>query len=181
MKFKPARIPEVILIEPDLNKDSRGFFLEGYNRKIFEENGIAEAFVQDNHSCSARGTLRGLHYQVEPRAQGKLVRVIKGAIFDVAVDIRRDSATFGRWVGETLDAVHKRMIYIPPGFAHGFCALEDSTEVLYKVTDFYSPENQYGIIWNDPDIGIKWPDLGREFVLSAKDQVNPRLKDGNLQ
>ncbi len=177
MRFKPARIPEVKLIEPDLNKDSRGFFLESYNQKIFAENGIAVDFVQDNHSCSARGTLRGLHYQVEPRAQGKLVRVIKGAIFDVAVDIRRASATFGHWVGERLDAELKRMIYIPPDFAHGFCALEDDTEVLYKVTNFYSPEHQKGIIWNDPDMGIKWPDLGCEFGLSAKDRENPRLKD----
>jgi dTDP-4-dehydrorhamnose 3,5-epimerase len=172
MEFIALRIPEVICIEPKVFKDERGFFLECFHAKRFAENGITLPFVQDNHSRSNKGVLRGLHYQRAPHAQGKLVRVSCGAIFDVAVDIRPDSATYGQWVGERLDAENKKMLYIPPGFAHGFCVLEDQTDVLYKATHVYAPESDRGILWSDPKIGIAWPDLGMEYLVSPKDQKN---------
>jgi dTDP-4-dehydrorhamnose 3,5-epimerase len=177
MKFTALCIPDVILVEPRVFEDSRGFFYESYNLQRFRENGISTEFVQDNHSRSARGVLRGLHFQKEPHAQGKLVRAVKGAIFDVAVDIRPGSPTYGCWVGEQLDSENRRMLYIPAGFAHGFCSLADNTEVLYKATDFYSAPDESGLIWNDPEVKITWPDLGMPFVLSSKDLINPRLKD----
>jgi dTDP-4-dehydrorhamnose 3,5-epimerase len=177
VKFTPLALPDIIRIEPRVVTDARGFFLESYHQAKFAEQGLAMNFVQDNHSRSAKGVLRGLHFQREPKAQGKLVRVLRGVIFDVAVDLRRGSATFGRWVAEKLSEENRAMLYIPPGFAHGFCALADFTEVHYKTTEFYSPEHEGGLLWNDPEIGIAWPDLGVPFVLSEKDQRNPRLQD----
>jgi dTDP-4-dehydrorhamnose 3,5-epimerase len=177
MRFERLAIPEVIRIEPKVIGDDRGYFFESYHRRRYWDQGVAVDFVQDNQSRSARGVLRGLHYQADPKAQGKLVRVLRGAIFDVAVDIRPDSPTFGHWVAETLSADNHRQLWIPAGFAHGFCALEDGTEVSYKVTEYYSPELDRGLRWDDPDIGIGWPDEARPFVLSEKDQKQPRLRD----
>ena len=154
------------MITPKVYGDSRGFFLESYNEREFAKAGIAEKFVQDNHSRSAKGVLRGLHFQ-HPRSQGKLVRVVHGAIFDVAVDIRVGSPTFGKWVGVTLDDAKKELLWIPPGFAHGFCVVSDEADVLYKATDFYSPADEKGIIWNDPTLGISWPIA--EPILSQRD------------
>lgn len=170
MQATPLAIPDVILFTPRVFGDERGFFFESYNQRAFREaTGLTLDFVQDNHSRSARGVLRGLHYQVEPRAQGKLVRVVQGAVFDVAVDIRPDSPTFGRWVGEELSAENKRQMWIPPGCAHGFLTLTESAEFLYKTTDFYSPEHERCITWDDPDLAIAWPLGGMQPVLSAKD------------
>ncbi len=177
MKFTPLALPEVIRIEPRVFADERGFFMESYHQVKFAAHGLGVNFVQDNHSRSAKGVLRGLHFQREPKAQGKLVRALRGAIFDVAVDIRRGSPTYGRWVAETLSEENRAMLYIPPGFAHGFCALAETTEVHYKATDFYSPDHEGGLLWNDPDIGIAWPDPGVPFILSDKDRRNPRLKE----
>ncbi|MEW6516337.1 MAG: dTDP-4-dehydrorhamnose 3,5-epimerase [candidate division FCPU426 bacterium] len=177
MKFTPLSLSEVVRIEPRVFSDARGFFMETYHQTRFAEHGLALRFVQDNHSRSAKGVLRGLHFQREPRSQGKLVRALRGAIFDVAVDIRRGSPTFGRWVGEVLSEENKAMLFIPPGFAHGFCAMADATEVHYKTTDIYSPEHEGGLLWDDPEIGIAWPDIGMEFLLSDKDKRNPRLRD----
>jgi len=177
LKFIPLRLNEVILIEPKVYGDERGFFLESYHVQRFAENGIDVRFVQDNHSQSSRGVIRGLHFQKTPCEQGKLVRVVRGAIFDVAVDIRRNSSTFGQWVAEVLDEENKKMLYIPPGFAHGFCALQNNTDVLYKVTHIYSSAHDQGVLWNDPDIGIEWPDLNMDYIVSPKDQKNPRLKE----
>ncbi|NPV29967.1 MAG: dTDP-4-dehydrorhamnose 3,5-epimerase [Firmicutes bacterium] len=173
--FQRLEIPEVVLIEPKVFQDGRGFFMETYKFSDFTAFGITERFVQDNHSRSLRGVLRGLHYQNPPNAQGKLVRVVAGEIFDVAVDIRRGSPTYGKWVGERLSAENKRMLYIPPGFAHGFCVLSQEAEVVYKVTEEYAPEHEAGIIWNDPDIGIRWPVA--EPIISEKDAAFPRLKE----
>ncbi|MFH0925661.1 MAG: dTDP-4-dehydrorhamnose 3,5-epimerase [bacterium] len=175
MNFIKTSIPNVILIEPKIFNDSRGCFFEIYNKKVFSENGIKEGFVQDNHSRSAKGSLRGLHYQEEPISQAKLVRVIKGEVFDIAVDIRRDSTTFGKWVGEYLSEENRKMLYIPIGFAHGFLAMRADTELLYKVSNLYSPQHERGIIWNDPKLAIKWPDIGMEYLLSEKDKKNPSL------
>ncbi|MBN1595536.1 dTDP-4-dehydrorhamnose 3,5-epimerase [candidate division FCPU426 bacterium] len=175
MKFTPLAIKDVVCIEPRVHGDGRGFFLETYHAPRFAENGLPVDFVQDNHSRSARGVIRGLHYQAPPREQGKLIRVVRGAVFDVAVDIRRDSPTFGRWVAEILDEANKKMLYVPPGFAHGFCSLQEGTDVLYKVTSVYSPECERGVLWNDPAIGIAWPEVGRDYIVSAKDQNLPRL------
>lgn len=166
MQFIPLAIPEVIRIDPRVYADDRGFFLESYHFRRFADHGIPAQFVQDNHSASRRGVLRGLHYQLAPCAQGKLVRVVQGAIYDVAVDIRPGSATFGRWVGEYLNAENKRMLYLPEGFAHGFVSLADDTQVLYKATNYYSAEHDRGLAWNDPEIGIAWPDPGVLFQLS---------------
>jgi len=172
--FHPLQLPEVILIEPRVFADERGYFLETYKYSEFAANGIPDIFVQDNHSRSIRGVLRGLHFQNPPKAQGKLVRVVRGAIFDVAVDIRPSSPTFGEWVGETLSEENQRMLYIPPGFAHGFLVLSAVADVTYKVTEEYAPELDSGIIWNDPTIAIPWP-LESPPILSAKDAALPPL------
>lgn len=175
MNVLPAKIPDVLIIEPRIFQDDRGFFLESYNGKAFADKaGITEPFVQDNHSCSSQNVLRGLHYQIE-HAQGKLIRAIAGAIFDVAVDIRKHSPTFGQWVGYTLSAENKRMLWVPPGFAHGFMVISEVAEVLYKTTDYYAPQHERSILWNDPDLGINWP-LDGEPILSAKDQAGKPLK-----
>lgn len=170
MQFEKLAIPEVVLFTPKVFGDERGFFFESFNQNVFEQaTGTAPAFVQDNHSKSVRGVLRGLHYQLSPHAQGKLVRVAQGAVFDVAVDIRRSSPTFGRWVGALLSADNKRQLWIPPGFAHGFVTLSDKAEFLYKTTDFYAPSAERAIIWNDPTIGVDWG-YDDTPVLSGKDQ-----------
>ncbi len=175
MRFIQTKIQDVILIEPKVFADNRGYFMETYNQKIFHENDIAVEFVQDNMSSSTCGTLRGLHYQLEPYAQGKLVRVTKGRVFDAAVDIRRDSPTFGKWVGIELSEENKRSLFIPPGFAHGFYVLSDAAEFTYKCTALYAPQAERGIIWNDPGIGIEWPLVEGKLVLSEKDSINPPL------
>ncbi len=174
MKFTPTQLPGVLLVEPVVHRDARGFFLETYHAQKFREGGIAPAFVQDNHSASQRGTLRGLHAQWR-RPQGKLVRVLFGEIFDVAVDARRGSPTFGRWAGVNLSHDNFRQLWVPAGFLHGFCVLSEHAEVEYKCTDVYDPGGELSVIWNDPDIGIRWPLA--EPVLSAKDAAAPRLKD----
>lgn len=169
MKATPLAIPDVLLIEPKVFGDDRGFFYESFNQRAFAEaTGLDLCFVQDNHSKSACNVLRGLHYQLPPREQGKLVRVVAGEVFDVAVDIRRESSTFGRWVGEVLSAQNRRQLWIPPGFAHGFLVLSESTEFLYKTTDYYAPEYECGIAWNDPLLAIDWP-LQKAPILSPKD------------
>jgi dTDP-4-dehydrorhamnose 3,5-epimerase len=168
VKVTPTSLPEVKIVEPRVHGDDRGFFYESWNARAFGEAGINAAFVQDNHSRSAKGVLRGLHYQLE-QAQGKLVRVVRGAVFDVAVDLRRSSPSFGRWAGVELSEANKRMLWVPPGFAHGFLALEDGTEFLYKCTDFYAAEHERSLLWSDPAIGINWPLDGIDPALSAKD------------
>ena len=176
MQATPTLIADVLIFEPRLFGDARGFFMESFNQQAFDAAlGHEVRFVQDNHSRSARGVLRGLHYQLPPHAQGKLVRVARGSAFDVAVDIRKGSATFGRWVGVTLDAVNQCQVWIPPGFAHGFLALEADTDFLYKTTDFYSRDCERAIAWNDPSIGIEWPDLGSAPLLAEKDAAAPAL------
>ncbi|MDP3921018.1 MAG: dTDP-4-dehydrorhamnose 3,5-epimerase [Candidatus Omnitrophota bacterium] len=177
MNFIPLAIPDVILIEPKIYGDSRGYFYEAYREDEFKKNGILARFIQDNQSRSARGVLRGLHFQTAPKAQGKLIRVIRGEIFDVAVDIRRGSKTYGDFVTENLSGDNKKMLYVPEGFAHGFCTLEDDTEVFYKCTDVYSREHERGVRWNDPALAIPWPKLNGEYTLSPKDQKYPSLKD----
>jgi dTDP-4-dehydrorhamnose 3,5-epimerase len=174
MKFVRTELPDVIVIEPDVYQDPRGCFLETYHERKYREGGIPGPFVQDNQSRSVRGTLRGLHAQ-RCHPQGKLVRVLRGAIFDVAVDVRRGSPTFGRWVGVSLTGENFRQCYIPPGFVHGFCVTSDFAEVEYKVTDFYDPGGEMGVAWNDPDIGVAWP--LSEPLLSEKDRAWPRLRD----
>jgi dTDP-4-dehydrorhamnose 3,5-epimerase len=169
-------LPEVLLLEPKVFGDERGFFFESFNRRIFEEaTGVRTDFVQDNHSRSRRGVLRGLHYQVR-QPQGKLVRVTEGEVYDVAVDLRRSSATFGKWTGASLSAANKRMLWVPAGFAHGFLVLSDSADFLYKTTDYYAPEHERCVIWNDPDIGIRWP-LEGQPILAPKDQAGKPLKE----
>ncbi len=175
MQAHRLAIPEVVLLDPKIFGDDRGFFYESFNAARFRElTGVDLAFVQDNHSRSARGVLRGLHYQLPPRAQGKLVRVVAGEVFDVAVDVRRSSPSFGRWVGEILSADNKRQLWIPPGFAHGFVVLSERADFLYKTTDTYSPADERAVIWNDPDIGIAWP-CADAPLLSGKDAAAPRL------
>ena len=169
MKATRLTIPDVVLIEPKVFGDARGFFFESFNQKAFNEaTGTSHQFVQDNHSRSAKGVLRGLHYQVE-QPQGKLVRVAQGAVFDVAVDIRCGSPTFGRWVGVELSAENQRQLWVPPGFAHGFVVTSESADFLYKTTDYYAPQFERSIAWNDPALAIEWPDLGVAPTLSAKD------------
>lgn len=175
MKVTRGQLPEVVVIEPRVFGDDRGFFLESYNRRAFREAiGVDADFVQDNHSRSASNVLRGLHYQIR-QPQGKLVRVVAGEVFDVAVDLRRSSPNFGRWMGLHLSAENKRVLWVPPGFAHGFLALSDSTEVLYKTTDYYAPEHERCVLWSDPDIGIEWPLAGAP-VVSEKDRRGTELK-----
>lgn len=176
MKIVETSLPGVLLLEPKVFGDARGFFIETWRESLLQQAGIDIRFVQDNHSRSQRGVLRGLHYQlVQP--QGKLVRVSRGAVYDVAVDVRIGSPHFGQAFGAILDDVDHRMMYVPPGFAHGFCVLSDVADFLYKCTDYYHPASEQGIAWNDPDIGIAWPDMGMAPTLSAKDQVTLRLKD----
>ena len=172
--FKNLQIPGLVLIEPHAFEDERGFFMETYHRKDFEKAGIPQVFVQDNHSRSKKNVLRGLHYQIEPMAQGKLVRCVRGTILDIAVDIRKQSPTFGKWVGTNLSGENKLVLWVPRGFAHGYLALEGNTEVLYKTDEFYSPEHERGIIWSDPDIAIKWP--VETPIVSKKDAKFPTLK-----
>lgn len=179
MKVTPTAIPDVLVIEPKVFGDARGFFFESFNRKAFHEaTGLDMDFVQDNHSRSGKGVLRGLHYQVQ-QPQGKLVRVVRGAVFDVAVDIRKDSPTFGQWVGTELSEDNHRQLWTPPGFAHGFLVLSDSADFLYKTTDYYAPQHERCIAWNDPSIGIEWP-TGVQPLLSVKDQGGKRLEDADL-
>jgi len=175
--FQRLDIPELILIEPRRFEDKRGFFMETYKYSEFSLNGISEHFVQDNYSRSVRGVLRGLHYQRTPHAQGKLVQCIKGKIFDVAVDIRKGSPTFKRWIGAELSEENNSMLYIPTGFAHGFLVVSDTADVIYKCTSEYSPEDDRGIVWNDPDIRINWP--MHEPLLSDKDKNHPLLRDAD--
>jgi len=171
LKFTPLSIPEVVLVEPQVFGDARGFFMETWQAAKFAEAGIGAAFVQDNHSRSSRGTLRGLHYQLV-QTQGKLVRVVAGEVFDVAVDLRRSSPTFGRWVGAALSAENKRLLWIPPGFAHGFYVTSEYAEFVYKCTDYYHPQSERSLLWNDPRIGVAWPiPAGSEPLLSAKDRT----------
>jgi len=170
MKATQTKIPDVWVIEPRVFGDERGFFFESFNEKAFNEaTGNKLPFVQDNHSRSVKGVLRGLHYQLSPKAQGKLVRVVRGEVFDVAVDIRKDSSTFGQWVAEILSAENKKQLWIPPGFAHGFLTLSETAEFLYKTTDYWSPEHERAIIWNDTSLNINWPLNGTQPILAAKD------------
>jgi dTDP-4-dehydrorhamnose 3,5-epimerase len=179
MVVVPTTIPDVLVLEPRVFGDARGFFFESFNRRVFAElTGYTGDFVQDNHSRSQRGVLRGLHYQLR-QPQGKLVRVVEGAVFDVAVDVRRGSVTFGRWVGVELSEENKRMAWIPPGFAHGFLVLSDSADFLYKTTDYWAPEHERTIAWDDPAIGIEWP-LQGEPQLSAKDKVGKHLAEAEV-
>lgn len=173
MRVTPSELPEVLIIEPRVFGDSRGFFYEVFRASRYAEVGIGATFVQDNLSRSGKGTLRGLHFQ-EPRAQGKLVQVLRGSVFDVAVDVRRGSPTFGSWVGLELSEAQPRQLWIPPGFAHGFCVLSDSADFFYKCTEPYTPEAERSIAWNDPRLGIRWP--VSEPVLSPKDRVAPPLE-----
>ncbi len=174
MKVIPSDHPEVLIIEPDVFPDARGFFMESFHAAKYRAQGLPETFVQDNHSRSSRGVLRGLHYQLE-HPQGKLVWVVTGEVFDVAVDIRRGSPFFGQWTGAVLSEENQLRMYIPPGFAHGFCTLSEQADFLYKCTDFYAPNDEYGIAWDDPAIGIQWPAL--EYALSERDLCNPVLSE----
>ncbi len=180
MNVTPTALADVWLIEPKVFGDARGFFFESYNRQTFNAaTGLDVDFVQDNHSKSTRGVLRGLHYQLPPRAQGKLVRVVQGEVFDVAVDIRKSSPTFGRWVGDILSAENKRQLWIPPGFAHGFVTLSDTAEFLYKTTDTYAPACERCIRWDDPALGIDWR-LDAAPLISAKDAVGSAFADAEV-
>jgi dTDP-4-dehydrorhamnose 3,5-epimerase len=175
MQVVPTTIPDLFVIEPKVFGDDRGFFFESFNQRRFTElTGVTDSFVQDNHSKSARNVLRGLHYQIR-QPQGKLVRVVAGKVLDIAVDIRKSSPTFGKWVGEILSAENKKMLWIPKGFAHGFVVLSDSAEFLYKTTDYWAPEHERSIIWNDPELAIDWQLDGATPLLSAKDQAGKRL------
>ncbi|GAQ27766.1 MULTISPECIES: dTDP-4-dehydrorhamnose 3,5-epimerase [Ralstonia] len=175
----PTALPEVLILEPQVFGDSRGFFYESFNLKEFEHaTGQKRTFVQDNHSRSARNVLRGLHYQIQ-NSQGKLVRVVAGEVFDVAVDMRRSSPNFGKWVGVTLSSENKRQLWIPEGFAHGFIVTSETAEFVYKVTDYWSPVHERSLIWNDPDVGIEWP-IDGEPVLAAKDVDGKRLSEADL-
>ena len=181
MNVTRMAIPEVLLIEPKVFGDTRGFFYESFNQKAFNEaTGLDLPFVQDNHSRSAKGVLRGLHYQLPPHAQGKLVRVVRGAVFDVAVDLRKSSPPFGQWVGMELSEENHRQFWVPPGFAHGFVVLSESADFLYKTTDYYAPSHERCIAWNDPAIAVQWPDIGMAPLLSAKDQQGKSLTDSDL-
>lgn len=185
MKLTQTEIPDVVIVEPQLFTDERGWFMESFNEQQFKDElqklglPIPRPFVQDNHSSSIKGVLRGLHYQKSPHAQGKLVRVVRGSVFDVAVDLRKDSSTFGKHVSIVLSAENKKMLWIPEGFAHGFLALEDDTHFLYKTTDYYSKESEASIVWNDPNLDIQWP-MQSEIVVNKKDLQSPvfRKREG---
>jgi len=179
MIFSPLSIPEVILITPKVFRDERGFFFESWQQQVFADAGIQADFVQDNHSRSIKNVLRGLHYQIR-QPQGKLIRAIAGEIFDVTVDIRKSSPTYGKWVGARLSAENFNMLWIPPGFAHGFLVLSDSAEFVYKATDFYAPQYERTIRWDDPEIGIDWPLDGQTPILSAKDAKGASLHDAEV-
>lgn len=179
MKFVPSGIPEVLLIEPQVFGDSRGFFMETWHAAKFAAAGLDCNFVQDNHSKSVQGTLRGLHYQIR-KPQGKLVRVISGQVFDVAVDLRKSSPTFGKWVGDIFSAENKKMLWVPPGFGHGFYVLSPEAEFVYKCTELYAPEHERCIRWDDPELGIVWPLLGQAPLLSAKDLAGASLAEAEL-
>ena len=178
LTFRRLTIPEVVLIEPRQLGDQRGRFMETYKRSEFVAHGISDTFVQDNYSYSVRGTLRGLHYQLHPKAQAKLVMALRGEVFDVAVDLRQGSPTFGHWVGTTLSSETFRMLYIPVGFAHGFCVISEEAEVVYKMSAEYSPEHERGVIWNDTTIGVDWPTT--KPILSEKDAIAPLLADADV-
>ncbi len=179
MKLTPTAIPDVVVIEPALFSDERGWFMESFNQQRFTDAlkelrlPLPEPFVQDNHSCSRKGVLRGLHYQLPPHAQGKLVRVVHGVAFDVCVDIRASSPTCGRWVGIELSAANRRQLWVPEGFAHGFVALEDDTHFLYKTTAYYVPQSERSVLWCDEQLGIRWPEVDAPFVVAAKDAGAP--------
>lgn len=180
MQITRLAIPDVVLIEPKVFGDARGFFYESFNQRAFNEaTGTDHSFVQDNHSRSSQGVLRGLHYQIR-QPQGKLVRVVQGAVFDVAVDIRKNSPTFGQWVGQELSADNHRQLWVPPGFAHGFVVLSATAEFLYKTTDYYAPQYERCIAWNDPDLAIAWPDVGMAPLLSGKDQLGRALANADV-
>ncbi len=179
MNFLATELPGVIVIEPRVFHDNRGYFLESFQKKLYQQNGIDVDFVQDNISFSVQGTLRGLHYQRPPHAQAKLVRVTRGVVWDVAVDIRRHSPTFGRWFGLELSEANHKAMFIPMGFAHGFCVLSDTAQFCYKCTDYYAPQSEGGIIWNDPTIAIQWPSMGSP-IISAKDLQLPDLKNADI-
>jgi dTDP-4-dehydrorhamnose 3,5-epimerase len=174
MKFIPTALSGVVLIEPDVHRDARGYFLETYHQKKYQAGGVPDPFVQDNHSSSVHGTLRGLHAQLQ-YPQGKLVRVLDGEIYDVAVDLRPGSPTFGRWIGEVLSSTNFRQLYVPQGFAHGFLVLSETADVQYKCTDVYHPEDEISLLWNDPEIGVAWP--LDEPLLNDKDRDAPRLQE----
>lgn len=182
MKVTTTAIAGVLVLEPRVFGDDRGFFLESFNQRVFDDAaGSGFTFVQDNHSRSAKGVLRGLHYQTGAHAQGKLVRVTQGSVFDVVVDIRPASPTFGQWVGVELTASNHKQLWMPPGMAHGFLVLSDTADFLYKATAYYAPNAEQALVWNDADIGISWPDVGGEPLLSAKDSVAPRLSASGLR
>jgi dTDP-4-dehydrorhamnose 3,5-epimerase len=174
MRFVPLEIPGLVLVEPDVRRDPRGFFLETYHLQKYQDGGILEIFVQDNRSRSVRGTLRGLHLQRQ-QPQGKLVQAVSGEIFDVAVDVRRGSPTFGRWASATLSGENLHQLYVPPGFLHGFCVVSETAEVEYKVTDFYAPQDEMVVAWDDPELGVRWPI--QDPVVSDRDRQAPRLAE----
>ena len=180
MQFYPTKLSDVVIVDPRVFDDKRGYFMETYNEREFSKSGFELRFVQTNMSSSKRGTLRGLHYQLAPYAQGKLVRVVKGTVFDVAVDLRKGSPAFGQWVGIELSEYNKRSVYIPPGFAHGFYVLSDIAEFLYQCTAFYNPKAERGILWKDREIAIEWPIVGSLCILSEKDEKLPLLKDAEI-
>ncbi len=179
MQITATAIADVLLFEPTRHGDERGYFMETFRLSHFQERGLDYQFVQDNQSKSRRGILRGLHYQLN-QPQGKLLRVVSGEIFDVAVDLRQSSASFGKWVGETLSAENGKQLWVPPGFAHGFLVLSDSAEITYKCTDYYNPADEHSLLWNDPAVGIDWPDAGSDVVLSDKDRAGKSLADSAL-
>ena len=179
MRVTPTAISSVLLLEPRVFADARGYFFESYNERAFAEaTGVTAKFVQDNHSRSVKNTVRGLHYQIQ-QAQGKLVRVVAGEIFDVVVDLRRSSPSFGKWVGHRLSAENKNMLWIPPGFAHGFAVLSEEADFLYKITDYWAPQHERTLLWNDPELAIEWP-LAGEPILTAKDRAGKRLSEAEV-
>lgn len=181
MQIIPTALPGVLLLQPPVFEDERGFFTESFNQRRFTEaTGVAAPFVQDNHSRSRQGVLRGLHYQLPPHAQGKLVRVVRGRVWDVVVDVRRNASSFGQWLGLELDAARHQQLWIPPGFAHGFLTLSSEADCLYKTTAYYHPDGERGIAWNDADLAIAWPALAGGYQLSAKDRQQPALAQASL-